>query len=52
VSARICIDILILLFGGFSSGIGEGIARAYAKDKVSLVLLARNLGIVLERRHI
>lgn len=28
----------------FSSGIGEGIAYAYAKDRVSLVLLARNMG--------
>ncbi|CEP13417.1 hypothetical protein [Parasitella parasitica] len=33
----------VVAITGANSGIGEGIAYAYAKDKVSLVLLARNL---------
>jgi short-subunit dehydrogenase len=35
----------------YSSGIGEGIAYAYAKDKVTLVLLARNLGNNKKRQN-
>ncbi|KAL7311921.1 hypothetical protein PS15m_009631 [Mucor circinelloides] len=33
----------VVAITGANSGIGEGIAYAYAKDKASLVLLARNL---------
>ncbi|KAI9487554.1 MAG: hypothetical protein EXX96DRAFT_647193 [Benjaminiella poitrasii] len=33
----------VVAITGANSGIGEGIAYAYAKDKVSLVLLARNM---------
>lgn len=33
-----------MFYLSISSGIGEGLAHAYAKDKISLVLIARNMG--------
>ncbi|KAI8085770.1 uncharacterized protein B0P05DRAFT_595253 [Gilbertella persicaria] len=33
----------VVAITGANSGIGEGLAHAYAKDKVSLVLIARNM---------